>query len=48
MRYFGMENDGPITEPDGVQCQTLRYSRIEVSACGIHVCRNQALQLHCV
>ena len=48
MRYFGMENDGPITEPDGVQCQTLRYGRIEVSACGIHICRNQALQLHCV
>ena len=33
MRYFGMENDGPITEPDGVQCQTLRYGRIEVSTC---------------
>ena len=33
MVYFGLENDGPITEPDGVQCVTVRYGGIEASTC---------------
>ena len=30
MTYFGLENNGPITEPDGVQCVTTRYGGMEL------------------
>lgn len=44
MVYFGLENDGPITEPDGVQCVTVRYVGLKL----LHVLgRHQALWLQC-